>query len=148
MENKKFKWLRKELFWSFVLPIVFLLISIGLRFYFIDYAYPVDYEVYDSYDWANIFTVAYAWSTGWCILFHVQIAVMGMWKNINTRGAWVFYAVLAFLYSLVPPIYISIFYREESLCTLWMFLAFILKYVVTFIVSTRNAPKHWDFCPF
>ena len=144
----KKSWIKTEILLSIVVPMVFWVIAFFARIYFGENAYPVDYDIIDSYDWANIF---FSWFTLFaiiCIISNVFIAVMGEILHWNSQKAWIVYGIIAIVISIIAPICITFRWREESGCTALMYLLFILEYVVTFLLSTWKAPKHWDFCPF
>lgn len=147
MSNKK-SWIKNEVILSIIIPVIFLVIGFFVRMYFAENAYPIDYEVIDSYDWANMFLGLFILSTILCIIYNIAIAVIGEKFDIHSQKAWLIYGIFSIVISLIGPIYMCFGYREESACTIIMFAMFILQHVVTFLISTYNCPRHWDFCPF
>ena len=145
---KQKSWIRNEILLSIFVPLVFLIIGVFIRPFFGDNAYPVDYDVIDSYEWADMFFLWYVVFSILCAIYHVAIAVIGQKFNIHSQKAWLNYGIIAVVVSLIGPVYITANWREESICTFIMYLMFLLEYIITFLLSTWKAPRHWDFCPF
>lgn len=148
MNNKKL-FIKYEVIWSIIIPIVFIIIGVWVRFIFAENAFPVDFEEIDSYEWSNVFLILYIGFSVLCAIYHaVIVAYMAAKFGWNSQLGWIVYFAISVLISLIAPIYMTFAYREESLCTLGVYLLFVLEYVTTFLVSTYLCPRHWDFCPF
>ena len=148
MAKINYRWIKNELIASMLIPVLFSIIcGIGLSQWFSENAYPVNYDFIDSYDWAYIFRNLYFRMSGACLLYHVGITLLAAKTGWHGQTAWLVYGIISMVISLIVPIYISFVFPEESLCTLWMFLSFILEYLVTYIVSTKLCPRDWNFFP-
>ena len=147
MSNKK-SWIKNEVFLSAIITAIFLVIGFFVRMYFAENACPIDYEVIDSYEWANMFFVVFLLSTILCGIYNIAIAVIGQKFDIHSQRAWLIYGIFSIVISLIGPMYMCFGYGEESACTIIMFAMFILEYALTFLISTYKCPRHWDFFPF
>ena len=149
MSNKKL-YIKSEVIWSIVIPVLFLaILGLWFKFFSDNNAFPVDYDEIDPSEWSNKVFYLYIVFTGLCIIYHtIVVAFFGAKFNWNTQLAWIVYFAIAVVISLIAPIYMTFAYPEESSCELIMYLLFVGEYVVTFLVSTYLCPKHWDFCPF
>lgn len=139
---------KKEIFCGFMIPLIFVVIVMLLKTFFEDNAYPVDYEYIDSFDWTSIFMRWYFTMSAICIILNgFLIPFLGTKANLNSQNAWLMYAVISLILALIAPVYITVKFREDSMCTWIMYLLFLLQYALTFLISTKNAPRHWDFFP-
>lgn len=146
--NSKKLFIKNEVIWSLIIPVFFFVLGLFAKFYFAENAFPVDYEEIDSYEWSNMFFGLYIFFTALCIIYHsIIVAYLGAKFSWNSQLAWIVYFAISVVISLVAPIYMTFAYREESFCTLLVYLLFFFEYVITFLVSTYNCPRHWDFCP-
>lgn len=148
MNNKKL-FIKNEVMCSIIIPVICFVFGFGIKFWFAENAFPVDFEEIDSYEWSNVFLKLYIGFSVLCVIYHaVIVAYMAAKFGLNSQLAWIVYFAISVLISLIAPIYMTFAYREESLCTLGVYILFVLEYVITFLVSTYNCPRHWDFCPF
>lgn len=144
----KWKWMLPEFILSFVIPFLVCVIGALLRIYFGNNAFPVDYDIIDSYDWADIFFRVSLILVGWGIFYNLIIMLIGAKFDKHSQIMWVIYAAIAFMIGIALAVVMNIFYREDSGCTIIMYIYFILGSVSMFALPTLKCPKHWDFVPF
>ena len=140
---------KKQCLSGVIIPMLFLCVGwITSIFYFSYNSYPIDYEILDSFEWAEIFKNWYVVFSSICLILNaIVIPLLGAKLNIRSQHAWLVYLVLSILISLIGPMYLHINYTEDSSCTVIMFLFFVLEYLVTFMWSTAVSPRHWNFSP-
>jgi len=131
---------KKQCLFGTIIPLLFLCIGWCVSMWYFSYnAYPIDYELIDSFEWAAIFTKWYVMFSLVCLVINaIIIPVFGAKLNIHSQYAWLVYLILSILISLVGPIYLQINYPEDSYCSVIMFALFIFEYLLTFIISTAK----------